>query len=207
MRTRSLAFVAAVLAAFFSPAFGSQINAQSLPIVFQQTVSVQYGQSQTLNIPLTAGVTYYFTAASNVGSGYNTQGDSVIYLFNPAGAQVGYNDDWGGSGWNTTLLGPAPTNGYSSLITYTATVTGTFTLRVQPYPWSGVQFSPFPVVVYGTSGGSSGGGGTIPNVRLDPRPALPDSELMMARSNSEMQRRDVTHVQQHGCWVASPSRG
>jgi hypothetical protein len=183
MRKCSLATVVA-LAALFAPPLASEARAQSLPVILQQTVNLPaYGASQDVTITLTAGVTYYFCCNLWAATGYSMPYDSVLYLYSPSGTLVASNDDWGGGTWNSQL-GPTPTNGYGSYFAYTAATTGTYRLNVASYNWgaSAGTPSPFALIVYGTSSGSTPPTPVpttgIPNVRLDLRPSpfdLPQS--------------------------------
>jgi len=191
MRKRFLTTVVAVLGAFFAPPLASEVQAQTLPVAFQTTLQLPaYGASQNVSVTLTAGTTYYFTCNSNSATGYSTLYDSVLTLTGPGGASVS-NDDWGSNSslWNTQLLGPTPTNGYSSFFVYTPTVSGAFTLNVAAYNWGAGTPGASTVIVYGGSGSPTPiPAGSIPNVRLSPRP-------------------DVRDAQQLERWVASPARG
>jgi hypothetical protein len=177
MRKRSLATLVALLAAFFAPPLASVARAQTLPVILQQTVTLPGpNTSQNLSITMTAGVTYYIVVGPYLPGGTTMQNDSMVYLYNSSGTQIGFDDDWGSysNQWNVSQLGPQPTNGWSSFLPYTATTSGTYTIKVTTYPW-GVQPVPFPVTVYGTSAGptpptpvpTTG----IPNVRLELRPS------------------------------------
>jgi len=70
-----------------------------------------------------------------------------------------------------------PTNTWSSYIGYTATVSGTYTLKVTTYPWSNTTPNPFSVKVSyqgtpqptptPTPNPTPGTGSGVPNVKLN----------------------------------------
>ncbi|MFN7224337.1 MAG: pre-peptidase C-terminal domain-containing protein [Paracoccaceae bacterium] len=78
------------------------------------------GDSDWVAITLTAGQTYVFTAYGSGGAGglFDTQ----LYLRNPSGVQVAFNEDAEAAGGN-----------YFSMIRYTAPSTGTYYLDVRGY--------------------------------------------------------------------------
>jgi serralysin len=86
------------------------------------------GDHDWFRVNLVAGTTYQFRLH---GYGLNDIEDTTLGLIGPNGStQVAFNDDSGSALW-----GPAgnTTNGNDSVITYTATATGTYYLNVGGY--------------------------------------------------------------------------
>ena len=107
-------------------ALASTANAPTLTLGVPSTILVTDtisppGDTDVFGISVTAGRTYMI---SMYGSGVTPLQDSLVALFNASGSFVNLDDD-GGSGTN-------------SLLTFTATSTGTWFVQTQAYPGSGL---------------------------------------------------------------------
>ena len=93
----------------------------SAPSELMLNGTISGGELDAYAYNLTAGQTYLFSV---YGSGANPLGDTFLFLFDSSGSVITYDDD-GGAGTN-------------SLLTYTASYTGTYYVGVEAYPGSGL---------------------------------------------------------------------
>jgi hypothetical protein len=99
---------------------GNVLGAPTSDILVDGSIDTN-GEFDVFSIGLVAGQTYMF---SLYGSGAMPLGDTVLYLFDPGGNFITLDDD-GGAGVN-------------SLLTFTATASGTYFIGVEAYPGSGL---------------------------------------------------------------------